>query len=412
MKFNDTLLAAIRLDLETDQVPALLGEPGIGKSSFVEGLARDMDTKAFVLACNQLADKADLTGARLVPTPDGKSYHQEFYPHAVVQQAIEYARDNPREWPLLFLDEVNRTTSDVTSAVLTMVTMRQLGKEKLPSNLRLMIAGNTKGNVTTLDDASLSRFSLYNVEPDANTLIAVLGDAINPYVKAVLTEHPHLVFQKSRPAAFTMDDDDDDDTGTGQSAAFAELMDAGEEMRQLTAPRTIEGISRWLNAADPVLLQEWMTTATMIGDRQSTILNELIEGHLGDTDFTTFLVAKIAEGFASGSGATAAAQLSAPKPQCYDSLKQVNSMTDLEDLLATLTEHEKSGSLYAMYEKADNARLVEAIAQSLTAMEADHNRLLIQLASQSALDASNVDALTNATGNVADSARMLMSAFN
>jgi MoxR-like ATPase len=133
MKFNDTLLDVIKVDLEVGLTPALMGEPGIGKSSFVEELARSMNTKAFVLPCNQLADKADLTGARLVPTADGKSYSQVFYPHHVVQEAIEYALANPRENPILFLDEINRTTPDVTSAVLTMETLRRLGSVELPT---------------------------------------------------------------------------------------------------------------------------------------------------------------------------------------------------------------------------------------------------------------------------------------
>lgn len=410
MKFNDTLTEVVRLDLETGQVPALMGEPGIGKSSFVEGLAASMDTRAFVLPCNQLADKADLTGARLIPTADGSSYVQEFYPHAVVQQAIDYAGANPREWPILFFDEVNRTTPDVTSAVLTMITMRQLGKEKLPGNLRMMVAGNDKGNVTTLDDASLSRFSIYKVEPEASTLIAILGGNLNPWVRAVLTEHPDLVFQKSRPTTFAVDgNDDDDDT---QAAAFADLMDAGEEMRQLTTPRTIDGVSRWLNVVSRDKLQEWLTTPTNVGDRATTVLNEILEGHLGETDFTTHLVAKIADGLASGQGQSAPAQHSAPRPQCYDLLKAAQSITDLENTVSQLTDHEKSGSLlYALYERADNEQIIRQLAAATAALEVEHNRLLVMLGSQSLLDSGNIEALADAGGPVSDHAKMLLSHF-
>ena len=99
MKFNDTFTEIVKQDLEQGLTPALMGEPGIGKSSFVEALSYTMGTQTFTLPCNQLADKADLTGARLVPTADGKSYTQVFYPHHVIQDAIEYSRDNPREWP-------------------------------------------------------------------------------------------------------------------------------------------------------------------------------------------------------------------------------------------------------------------------------------------------------------------------
>lgn len=142
-----------------------------------------MGTKAFVLPVNQLAAKEDLTGGRLVPytKDDGSTAHKQvFYPHHVIQEAIDYAIANPREWPILFLDEINRTTADVTSGALTLVTLRKMGHVELPDNLRLMIAGNDKGNVVALDDASLSRFVLIHVEPDAGTLMNILGDRMNP----------------------------------------------------------------------------------------------------------------------------------------------------------------------------------------------------------------------------------------
>ena len=121
MKFDNVLMTCVRKDLEKNLIPMLLGEPGIGKSSWLMALAGLMHTKCFVLACNQLADKADLTGARLVPVTDEdgnvKSYKQEFYPHAVIHDAIEYANEHPHETPILFMDELNRTTPDVRGAV-------------------------------------------------------------------------------------------------------------------------------------------------------------------------------------------------------------------------------------------------------------------------------------------------------
>lgn len=414
MRFNDTFLEVVKFDLGTGQIPALMGEPGIGKSSFAKWLAASMNTKAFIVACNLLASKEDLTGARLMPytKSDGsQGYRQEFFPHATVQAAIDYARENPRETPILLMDEINRTTADVTSGTLGMATDRVLGNEEFPANLCIMVAGNDKGNVTTLDEASLSRFTIYHLEPEAATLVGVLGDQINPWVKAVLTKHPHMVFQRSKPTVFAVDGNDDDDQTT--TAAFADLMDTGEEMRQLTTPRTIEGASKFLNVVDPQKLQEWLSTPVTLNERPMTMLNEILEGHLGDTDFTTFLVAEIADSLASGASSTSVTQIAAPKPQCFDSLKQAGSISDLETLIGQLTDHEKSGSLlYALYERADNARLIEVLAQATPALEADHNRMLIQLASQSLLDSGNVDTLTGSGAPVADGVRMLLSAFN
>ena len=75
MKFDNTLMLCVKKDLEKNLIPMLLGEPGIGKSSWLQNLANLMHTKCFTLACNQLADKADLTGARLVPVTDLSLIH-------------------------------------------------------------------------------------------------------------------------------------------------------------------------------------------------------------------------------------------------------------------------------------------------------------------------------------------------
>lgn len=409
MKFNDTLTEIVKLDLEVGAVPALMGEPGIGKSSFVEALAKAMDTRAFTLACNQLADKADLTGGRLVPTKDGKSYTQVFYPHQVITDAIEYATANPREWPILFLDEINRSTSDVTSAALSLPTLRAIGSSALPKNLRIVVAGNDKGNVTLLDEASLSRFSIYHVEPEAQTLLGILGADINPWVSAVLTKHPKLVFAKSAPTGVLIDGKDDDDDDKDAQLNVSSLLDSGEEMLQLTTPRTIDSISRWLNAADSNKLLEYFQMQVTVGDRETTMLNEIIEAHVGNTEFATNLVAEIASNLTAAGSSNSMQQLTAPKPQCFGSLKQATSINDLETLIGNLTDHEKSGSLvYALFERDDNTNIIQQLAQQTTQLEADHNVKLVQLASQSALDDGNVSVLLSSSTPVGDATKGLL----
>ena len=409
MKFDQTFTDVVTADLEIGLTPALMGEPGIGKSSFVEDLARSMNTKAFVLPCNQLADKADLTGARLVPTPDGTSYSQVFYPHHVVQEAIDYGCANPRENPILFLDEINRTTQDVTSAALTLVTLRRLGSVALPDNLRLMIAGNNKGNVTTLDEASLSRFALYTVEPDAATLLALLGADINPWVAKVLKEHPKLVFQKPTPSAVAFDGSDDDDDST--TVTVSDVFDTGEEMLQLTTPRTIDAVSRWLNIVPATTLQQYIQTPVSIEGRDTTMLNEILEGKVGNTLFTTQLVANIAASLSSGA-AGAAAVHTAPKPRVYDQLKGANTASALGDLIKDLNDREKSGSLlYALYEKADNTRLIGELVAVTDKLEPEHAKDLVKLASNAQLDDSNVAAFLATGTAVAETMRPVLDMF-
>lgn len=412
MKFNDTLTTMVQQAIEVGATPALMGEPGIGKSSFVEDLAYSMNTKAFVLPCNQLADKADLTGARLVPyaKDDGtQSYKQVFYPHQVIQECIDYALANPREWPILFLDEINRTTSDVTSGALTLVTLRRMGHIELPSNVRIIVAGNDKGNVTTLDEASLSRFAIFHVEPDASTLMSILGNDLNPWIKKVLNQYPNLVFQKSTPNAIVADGQDDDEDG---NVTMADLFDGGEEMNQLTTPRTIDYLSRWLNKADRQELAGYLATPVQIDGRETSQLNEAIEAFTGDTLFTTQVVATIADDLASNAGGAVQNRVNVPKPNCYASLKAASTVNELADEIAQLTENDRSGALlYALKENADNSRLIEQLAEAVHQIEPEHTRTLFEMVTGQQIDRSNLEAFLELDSPVVNAVKPTLSAF-
>lgn len=410
MQFSDTLTKLIKLNLEQNIVPALLGEPGIGKSSFIEALATELDTEAFVLPCNQLAEKADLTGARLVPTADGSSYQQMFFPHHVVVECIEYAKAHPSETPILFLDEINRTGADVTSAALTLVTLRRLGHERLPDNVALIVAGNDKGNVTALDEASLSRFALFRIEPDATRLLAYLGAGCNKWVRDVLAQHPALVFVRADPTVIATDGPDDDDDGT-TTAAVTDMFDAGEEMQQLTTPRTIENLSRYLNAADHADLASHLLTPATIGERTTTLLNEIIEAHVGNTQFATHIVGAIAQDLAANPVAAASTGVNVPRPACYGSLKAAGSISQLEALIDQLADRDKAAALlYAVYERQDNARLIQQLALAAE-LDLDQRRTLARMVTNQLADPQNVQALANASGPAADQARPVLSAL-
>lgn len=400
-KFDSVLMSFVRKDIDQGLIPMLLGEPGIGKSSWLIALANLMHTKCFVLPCNQLADKADLTGARLVPVTDkngnNTGYKQVFYPHAVIHDAIEYALANPRETPILFMDEINRTTPDVTSEALSIPTLRSIGSRSLPDNLRIVIAGNDKGNVTSLDEASVSRFTLYKVGPDVQTFLS-LDPELNVFVKKVLQAHPEFIFCKRLPntagSVSAQKDDDDDDA----SVVLDEILDDGEEMNQITTPRTISGLSRWLNSFDNQELIEALGATYLVDGQETSALQEGIEGHVGKTNFSALLLQEIANGITST--ANQANVTTVAKPSCYDDFKACTDMTALNSFIDSMTDNEKSGvMLYLLFEHTDNKVFIEALAPHVANLEGNDGRLLTQLASQSLLDQGNTDVLaaTNTT---------------
>lgn len=412
MKFDERLMNFVRKDIDNGLIPMLLGEPGIGKSSWLINLANLMHTKCFVLACNQLADKADLTGARLVPiykpildangNPTGEQeivdYKQMFYPHAVIHDAIEYAEQNPRETPILFLDELNRTTPDVTSEALSIPTLRSIGSKSLPDNLRVVIAGNDKGNVTSLDEASVSRFVLYRVTPDVNTFLS-LDDNLNPFIKATLQKHPECIFCKSANV-YVQQKDDDDDKDNQEELSIEDILEDGDDMAQITTPRTISNLSNWLNGFSNQELIDALADTYIVDGEQTSLLQEAIEGHVGRTNFATYLIAEIATNIMTTNNQSATATVG--KPNVYDTMKNCADMTSLNDLIATMSENDKSGCLlYALYEKADNKRIIQALAPEVDKLMNNDMKTLMSLSASDKLDAENIQTLLTTKSGIA-----------
>ena len=287
MRFDNTFSAIIKHDVINNIVPFLKGQPGIGKSSFITKFFEDtFDSKCFTLNCNTLATKEDLTGVRTVPVLDefghtvADEYTQKFFPAEAVRVAIKYAEDNPDKTCGLFLDEINRTPSDLTSALLTAVTARTVGDKRLPDNLAIICAGNDEGNVTALDEASLSRFSIYSLEPDAVTFLG-LDDSLNEAIVEVLTEHPDAIFTKKNLNSTDDNESDIDD-----------FLDDEVKLENFTTPRTITYLSNWLNSVDMDFLSTLMSAKS---DANRTQLKEVLVAHTGNTEFTTYLYSKLTE---------------------------------------------------------------------------------------------------------------------
>lgn len=416
MKFDGLLMTDVTTILNIGKIPMLLGEPGIGKSSWVENLASLLHTECFTLACNQLYDKADLTGARLVPLTDkdnkpvfdkitGKQeYEQVFYPHSVVNQAINYANEHKDETPILFLDELNRTPADVTSALLSLATTRSIGNKKLPNNLRIITAGNDKGNVTALDTASISRFVLRKVEPDIDTYLS-LDDKLNEFIKNVLNQHPEYLFSKSSNAHVDMDDDDDDDNspyGSYEETYIDDILNDEEQMVQLTTPRTISALSDYLNSYTNDQLKNLLTT-TVDNDNlnlsTNSLLEEIIVGFVGNTDFKDALLKEINTNVNKVSQQK---DVNIIPPTNYQSMKSLSTRDDVTEFIDNLSAKMKSAYLvYTLYEKEDNRAYIETIANKLQDLQKDDVNKLMTLASGDELYPINVRALLDTNSTIA-----------
>lgn len=310
-------------------IPFLLGAPGIGKSSIVRSICDKNGWGFHEMLCNQIAMQADLTGCRTVSYTDAngeEQFKQIFFPHAVVKEAIEDALEHPAKTVVLFLDEVNRTTAAVTSALLTFITARKIGTEKLPDNIKLVAAGNDDGNVITLDQASISRFILRHCEPDASVFLS-LGK-IHPVIEDLLKTQPALIYQVRN---VVVDEDEEQ--------IYAE---DENEFQQIATPRTIMG----LNAA-------LLDNSQMIMNMDENSLKEYIGGFTGDTLFTEAVATAI---IANKFKLVTPNKIEAPaRPASIDQLINVSKLTDVQSICANMTDEERSSTiLYMLYDTTAN----------------------------------------------------------
>lgn len=330
MLLNNTAVSIIESDMKNGNlIPFLLGAPGIGKSSIVRAICEKNGWGFHELLCNQIAMQADLTGCRTVTYKDAQGQDQAkqvFFPHAVVKEAIDEAVQFPNKTVVLFLDEVNRTTAAVTSALLTFITARKIGTEKLPENIKLIAAGNDDGNVISLDMASTTRFILRKCQPDAMTFLG-LGK-IHPIIEELLKQQPALIYQEKN---VQVDENNEQ--------VFA---DEENEFQQIATPRTIMGLNKAM-----------LDNGNVIMGMGEEDLKEYVSGFTGDTLFTEAVVASI---MANKFKLSAPSKVEAPaRPACVDRFINVSMLTDIQQIAAGLTDEERSAAiLYMVYDTTAN----------------------------------------------------------
>lgn len=402
---DDFILRHLRPDLRNARVaPCLLGPPAIGKTMAVNALSRNGDFAVFSIDVNTLSDAADLTGVRTVPDPANPNrFVQIFFPHHTIQEANDHALENPDTLVVILLDEINRTSSDVTSAALTLLTSRRCGNLKLADNIRFIVTGNDKGNISMLDTASLTRFALYPVRPDAQVLLDLLGDDLQPAIREVLTEHPDWVLQSPSPAGvLVVSDDDDEDRGTSavsdrEMEAFASQMDDTQDMSQYTAPRTIEGLNLWMNELGPDLMAELAMEEAVSPDGQTT--TELMLGmiaHTGNTAFTAEVHAKVLASLLAPAAAPGRGAVTIPRPAAWDTLRAAGTRSDIEKVIAGLAPDTQADVLLFALSTKDENRLVKQVLDlivennALLSLNKEQRSVLLNRGTAGALNAASV----------------------
>ena len=355
--FQELIAKEIKyVSAKTPICPLIKGEPGIGKSSIIKDMCNKNGWHFFELLCNQLGDKADLTGCRSVKSienvngKDEEIWKQIFFPHQAVQNAITCAKNNPDDIVVLFLDEINRTSADITSAILSFTTARTIGTYQFPDNIRFIVAGNDKGNIQALDSASISRFVQFTLIPSSVSWMQHEPN-LNPYIAQVLKANPSYIFCKESGIETSTVQDDD---GDNYEASYESFNDAAEGFQQITTPRTISGLNVFLNSCDLTQLTYYVGQTYKDSDsgEDASLLQCIVKGHVGDTPFADALCSVIANDVSKGMLQKANTIQAPTEPAVYKSILKCKDRQTRNNMIAQLSDDEKSALiLYATWDK-------------------------------------------------------------
>ena len=156
------------LSRRTKNNPCLVGEPGVGKTAVVEGLAQKIAA----------GDVPDIIKDKKVLTLDlsgmvaGSKYRGEFEER--IKRAVREVTQSGNI--LLFIDEINRCEHTVQQELMNLILNREINGYKLHDDVKILAAMNPSSKygsdfdyqVVDMDAAQENRFVWLNMEPDYN----------------------------------------------------------------------------------------------------------------------------------------------------------------------------------------------------------------------------------------------------
>jgi len=187
MKFNEALMC-VELIIESDAVPLLIGESGIGKTALIRKLCKKNDFYIINIDGNMLKE-GEIGG---LPTVEDYIMHLNgeevklkrtvYAVHTKLQEIERVLSKAPNKTILLFIDEINRCEHSVQQELMNIILNREINGFKIPGQVKVVAAMNpsskydtfahTDYQVIDMDPAQEDRFVWIELESDASAWIA------------------------------------------------------------------------------------------------------------------------------------------------------------------------------------------------------------------------------------------------
>lgn len=172
MKYSD-VLSAVQLVIESNDVPLIIGESGIGKTALVKELSRKNNYVLITIDANLLKE-GEIGG--LPTVVNGKTLYAT---HVKLSQIEEYSKRG--EKVLLFIDELNRCEHAVQQELMNLILNREINGFNIDDNVKIVAAMNPSNkyedyrdseySVVDMDQAQEDRFVWLNMEADVKEWI-------------------------------------------------------------------------------------------------------------------------------------------------------------------------------------------------------------------------------------------------
>lgn len=178
MNFTDTL-KSVKLVLSTDEVPLIVGESGIGKTSLAKELAKENNWSLIVIDGNLLKE-GEIGGLPTIEAytdidDKGQDTEKKTTVYAVHHKLREIDEELSKgNTVLLFIDEINRCEHTVQQELMNLILNREINGYRLSQDVKIVAAMNPSSKygsdfnyqVVDMDMAQENRFVWLYMEPD------------------------------------------------------------------------------------------------------------------------------------------------------------------------------------------------------------------------------------------------------
>ncbi len=169
MNYSDCL-NAVSLVLESNEVPLIIGESGIGKTSLVKRIAKEKSYYLVTIDANLLKE-GEIGG---LPIVDNKT--TVYATHHKLVEIDRVLKENENTEVILFIDELNRCDHSVAQELMNLILNREINGYILSNRVKVIAAMNPSSRndgfynsqyeVVDLDPAQEDRFVWIQLDSD------------------------------------------------------------------------------------------------------------------------------------------------------------------------------------------------------------------------------------------------------